>query len=109
MSEPKYRLNPAAFRKNLLQADFMVAEMGLRAQRVAETAEATAHEDTGNYKRRFRVKALRRGGIHEDRAEGRVVNTDPGALSIEFGHVTDGDTYVAGQYTMTSALDAAGD
>lgn len=103
-----YRLNRAAFRRHVLQADFMVAEMGVRAHRVRDVAEAIAPIETGAYKRRFRVKTLRRGGIHKDRAEGRVINTDPAALSIEFGHVTDSDTFVAGHYTLTHAIDAAG-
>lgn len=105
----KYRLNPAGFRRNLLQADFMMAEMGLRAQRVREAAEAIAPQETGAYKSKFRVKVLKRGGVHKDRAEGRVINTDKAAMSIEFGHVTEDDTFVAGHYTLTTAIDAAGE
>jgi hypothetical protein len=92
----KYRLDPAGFRRNLLQADFMVAEMHRRAERVKEAAEASAPQDTGEYRSSFKVETVRDGGIHHDRAEGRVVNTDPAALPIEFGHITKAGTFVEG-------------
>lgn len=117
-----YRGSYSGLRRNLLQADFMVAEMERRAQRILEVAEATAPEESGHYKESFRVKTRKRGGYKNDRAEGRVVNTDPAALSIEFGHFTKpgddeeaavpfrrGGTFVDGHYTLTRALDAAGD
>lgn len=104
-----YKLNPAGFRANLLQSDFMAAEMAARAERVKAVAEASAPIETGHYKESFEVKTSKRGGIHNDRAEGRVITTDPAALSIEFGHLTQGGTFVDGHYTLTRALDAAGD
>jgi hypothetical protein len=122
VSGPKYRLNPGAFRRNLLQADFMVAEMLRRAERVKAAAEASAPVSSGKYKTSFRVRVKKRGGIHADRAEGIVSSSDKGALAIEFGHFTRpsqgaeaavpfrrGGTFVDGHYTLTRALDAAGD
>jgi NOL1/NOP2/fmu family ribosome biogenesis protein len=116
----KYKLLPAQFRKNLLQADWMVAEMRARAEKVKAAAEAIAPIETGAYKRRFRIRTRKRGGIHNDRAEALVVNTDPAAMSIEFGHTSNGEYvngvrvhgashFVDGHYTLTTALDAAGE
>lgn len=104
----QYKLLPAQFRQNLLQADWMVAEMRARAEKVKTAAEAAAPIETGAYKQRFRIRTRKRGGIHKDRAEALVVSTDPAAMSIEFGHSAHGE-HVDGHYTLTKALDAAGE
>jgi hypothetical protein len=104
-----YRLNPGNFRREVLQADWMMAEVESRAQRGLVFAEATAPRETGAYSTRFRVRVRKNGGIHKDRAEALLVNTDPAALSIEFGHFTaNRTTFVPGHHTLTRALDAMG-
>jgi len=51
---------------------------------VEATGTATAPEDTGDYKSRFRVEVRRGPG----RTVVRVVNDDPAALAIEARHGT---------------------
>jgi hypothetical protein len=121
-----YRLHPGNFRKEILQADWMLAEVEARANRGLAFAEATAPRDSGKYSSSFRVRVRKNGGIHKDRAEALLVNTDPAALSIEFGHFerrsngrfasgsaddapvpfARGGTFVPGHHTMTRAIDA---
>lgn len=103
-----YRLNPAAFREELLKSEFMAAEVEAHAERIRAVAEATSPVDTGQYASSFRVESTREGGIHRDRVSASVVNDDPAALSIEFGHVAPDGRVVPGHYTLTRALDAAG-
>lgn len=110
---PNYRLDPVAFREELLNADWMVGEMLGRAEAGLAVAEATApvsgepdDEHRGRYKASFSVDARKHGGIHGDRAEGILSSDDPAALSIEFGHVTAEGRVVEGSYTLTRATDA---
>ena len=122
----RYRLNRGNFRREVLQADWMLAEVEARAQRGLAAAVATAPRDSGKYSSSFRVRVRKNGGIHKDRAEARLVNTDPAALAIEFGHFERrsngrfsqgsaddaaapfrrGGEFVPGHHTMTRAMDA---
>lgn len=94
----KYTLHPAAFREELLNADWMVAEMHSRASRAKEIAISTAPFDPDDtdgvhYKESFTVSAGKNGGREHDRAYGRLENSDTGdtaadstALIVEFGN-----------------------
>lgn len=84
----------------LLRADFIVADMIARAERVKAVAEAYAPVDAesdhpGRYKESFKVsggvRAGKRGG-RTRRAYGRVTNTAPEAFWVEYGR---------GEYTTT--------
>lgn len=83
----------------MLCADFMIAEMDVRAHRVMAQAIATApvdedldDEHRGRYKARFKVTSgIRPGsrGGRKRRAFGRVTNDAPEAIDVEFGtHTT---------------------
>lgn len=108
MGRVTYKLFRANFRREVLQAEFMLAEMEYRAGKVKDTAEAIAPVDTGRYSRSFRVRGIRNGGIHRDRAAGVVYNTDPAAVIIEYGSTRQNGTRVPGHYTLTTAMSAAG-
>jgi hypothetical protein len=74
----------------MLNADFMAAEMLARAERGKAFAESTApfdatSKDGGHYRDSFTVAAGTRGGPKADRAFGRVTNTDEAAFFIEVG------------------------
>ncbi len=105
---PTYKLNYGGFRRDVLKADFMLAETEYRSGKVRDTAEDIAPRDTGRYSRSFRVRASRNGGVNRDRAAGIVYSTDPGAAAIEFGSTRPDGTRIAGHYTLTTAMDAAG-
>jgi hypothetical protein len=78
----------------MLNSDFMVAEMGRRAALVRAHAEGTApvydgkryDPHRGQYKESFSDGAFPFGGIHHDRAEGWVENSAPHALYVEYGN-----------------------
>jgi hypothetical protein len=84
-----YHHDYEAFRANVLKADWMLEEMLVRAERVLVRAETTApfdiqDEDGTHYRDCFVLS----GGFREDRAYGRVSNTDmPTALFVEYGTV----------------------
>lgn len=94
--------------RELLNSDFMKAEMLARAEKVKAAAEAAAPvmEDgphPGRYKAAFTVSAGTHGGEHHDRAFGRVENHAPEAFYVEYG------TRNNPRYrTLGRALDAAG-
>jgi hypothetical protein len=77
----------------MLRSDFLEAEMGRRAQRVADLAVASApvyggpDEDPhrGRYKESFSVSTTGRGGWKKDRAAGIVTNDAPEAVFVEYG------------------------
>lgn len=100
-----YHHDYAAFRANVLKADWMAAEMYERALRVKARAEATAPFDPNDpdlvhYRDNFDATA----GLREDRAYGRVSNSDmPTALFVEFGTKNN-----PRHRTLGNALDAAG-
>jgi hypothetical protein len=102
----EYHHDYAAFRRNVLKADWMAAEMYERALRVLARAEATAPFDADDpdlvhYRDHFSATA----GLRTDRAYGRVSNDDmPTALFVEFGTKNN-----PRHRTLGNALDAAGD
>ena len=93
----------------MLNADFMVAGMLGRAEKVKTAAEAAApfdpnSKDGTHYKDSFSVSAKAHGGFDNDRAAGTVTNTDEAALWIELGSV-----HITKHRTLGTALDAARD
>lgn len=75
----------------MLNAPWMVADMHARAERVKVRAEATAPYDRNDpdgihYRDAFEVESGKHGGVHHDRAYGRVTNTDQAALAVEYGN-----------------------
>lgn len=95
------RLDPAAFRAELLNAPWMVAEMDRRAVKAFEFAEAAAPVDTGEYKRSFFVRSGTNGGVNNDRAFAELDNTAPDAVFVEYGNGK-----ADGQHIMHRAMDA---
>lgn len=100
-----YHHDYAAFRANVLKADWMAAEMYERALRVKARAEVTApffaeDPDLEHYRDAFSATA----GLREDRAYGRVTNDDKAAVFVEFGTKNN-----PRHRTLGNALDAAGD
>ena len=105
----------------MLRADFMVEEMGRRAQAVMDQAVATAPVYTGTggdphrgrYKDSFSVHTTDHGGWKGDRAAGIVTNDAPEAIFVEYAskHRTEhGIREQAGHHTLLNALySAAGD
>lgn len=95
-----------AFGEAVLCSPEMVAEMHRRAERVKDAAEATApvYEQgphPGRYKESFEVTS----GVKEGktrRAYGRVTNTAPEAIYVEYGN-----TNTPRHRTLGHALDAA--
>lgn len=74
--------------REMLNSDEMVAEMHLRAERVAEAARAISpisDEADQHYIDSFEVSSGKNGGLNHDRAYGRVTNTSDHAAYIEFG------------------------
>jgi len=99
-----YRLNPAAFRELVLNAEWMVAEMAARAERGKEFAMSVAPDAPPygeGYIASFEVESGRDGGIHGDRAYGRLSNGDDAARYVEFGTPT-----IQPHHVLTRALDA---
>jgi hypothetical protein len=88
----------------MLRSPEMQAEMRRRADKVARRAEAFAPVDSGQYKSSFTVSSGARGGLRRDRAYGRVTNTAPHAVFVEFGSST-----VHAHQTLRRAMRAAGD
>lgn len=109
-----YRLDPGLFRQHVLNADFMVAAMAERGEKVKALAEATAPVDAGGahpgrYRDSFHLEVGKDGGIHGDRAYATVFNdaeTDDGqslAVFVEYGTENN-----PAHHTMLRALDALG-
>jgi hypothetical protein len=108
-----YKLNRAAFREELLNADWMVAHMAGIAERAREIAVETAPFDPADpdgqhYKERFTVSSGKQGGIHHDRAYGRLENDDTTpdgfnvAAAVEFGN-----SRTPAHHTVYNAVEAA--
>lgn len=113
----KYRHNYEAFGAAVLRSPEMLAEMARRAEAVKAVAASTAPFDPSSpdgthYKDSFRVEVVDHGGVHHDRAEGRVINDDPAAFFIEFGTVHESKDGKVGRTpkhrTLGRALDSAG-
>lgn len=127
----RYRHNYEAFGRLVLRSEGMRAAMATRAERIKKRFEETApvgppYEDddhAGRFRDSAEVDSGTAGGPNNNRAFGRVTVNDPAALSIEFGHHVErgpggqfaergtGKEYpfIEGSYTLTRALDAAGD
>ena len=93
----------------MLNADFMVADMLHRAEQVKAAAEAIApfdphSKDGSHYKDSFSATAAAHGGAKKDRAAGTVTNTDDAAFYIEYGNV-----HVTKHRVLGKSLDAACD
>lgn len=101
----KYTHDYGAFDELVLKAEFMVAEMRSRGDKVKEAAEASAPRRTGKYAESFTVTARADGGIRGNRAEAIVENDAPDAIYVEFGNGHEGTAH----HTLLRALDAAGD
>jgi hypothetical protein len=102
-----YRLNRAGFRKNLLNAEFMRAEMERRALRAKEFAESIAPDAPPigeGYIASFEVESGTEGGIHHDRAYATLRNTSEHARYVEFGNGHEGTAH----HVLTRALDVMG-
>lgn len=110
----EYRLDPEAFRREVLNSDFMLAEMTARGERVKAAGEASAPVDThgahpGRYRDSFHLEVGKDGGVHDDRAYAIVSNdaqTDDGqslAVFVEYGTENN-----PAHHTLLRALDAAG-
>lgn len=91
----KYRQSYRGIGQMLIMPEIQL-EMLVRAHAVADFAEATAPVDTGSghpgrYKASFEVSGgIRRGARATDRhrrAYGRVTNTAPEALFVEYGTI----------------------
>lgn len=104
-----YHHDYAAFDRLVLAADWMVAEMLVRGERVLARAELTApfdieDEDGTHYRDSFVLKAGVRD-LPTRRAYAEVSNHDmPTALFVEYGN-----TNTPRHRTLGNALDAAGD
>lgn len=97
----------------MLTADFMVAEMKRRAERVMALAIATAPTDVRDkdgeyYRDHFKVESGVRRRV-TNRAYGRVVNDHSAALSIEFGTGDPKGHRTPRHRTLGNALSAAGE
>lgn len=95
-----YRLNPVAFRAELLNAPWMVAEMDRHAVKGFEFAESVAPVDTGAYKSSFFIRSGTNGGVHHDRAFAELDNTADDAVFVEYGNGKQD-----GQHVMHRAMD----
>jgi hypothetical protein len=119
MAGSKMEFSYEGIGENILRADYMVAEMGRRAQAVMDEAVATApvyegREDDphrSRYKESFSMHTTDHGGSKGNRAAGIVSNDAPEAVFVEFG-TKPGRFHPAGQRahaTLRNALHAAGD
>lgn len=101
-----YRLDRAAFRQHLLNAEWMVAEMQQRAERGQAFAESVAPDAPPygeGYVASFDVEAGRDGGVHHDRAYATLSNSDDAAVYLEFG-----TERTEAHHILTRSLDVMG-
>lgn len=92
----------------MLRADFMLAHMVERAERVKLLGEVIApydpkDKDGHHYRDDFEVVPQKRGGYKNDRACGRVQNVNKAAFFVEWGTKNN-----PRHRTMGRALHAAG-
>ena len=113
----RYNHDYAAFGRNVLNAEWMEAEMLRRAEQGKVFAEAHApydpqDADGEHYRDAFSVSSGKHGGLHKDRAYGRLTNDNSAAALVEFGRPAgvdkNGRAYPAQERhrTLGSALDA---
>lgn len=103
-----YHLDYAAFGEHVLNAEWMVAHMRGRAERMKAFALGISPFDSDDadgrhYVEGFEVDAHAHGGVHHDRAVGILRNTDSSAVFVEFGNVNTPEHAI-----LRKALDAAG-
>jgi hypothetical protein len=103
-----YHLDYRAFGEHVLNAEWMVAHMAERAERMKAFAIAISpfdpdDPDGQHYVDAFEVDAHTHGGVHHDRAVGILRNTDHAALAVEYGNANTPEHAV-----LRKALDAAG-
>lgn len=86
-SKSYYEHNYRAFGREVLQAEFMQRVMRSRAVAIQARAQQMAPVDTGEYAESFEVSdGVRATGARGTRrAYGRVTNTAPHAMAVEFG------------------------
>lgn len=78
----------------MLNAPWMEAAMRQLIEPAKPVAEGLApvgklsdgDQTPGSYKADFHIESGRCGGVHHDRAYGRLVNNDPNAFMVEFGN-----------------------
>ena len=87
----------------LLKEDGVQAELTVAAEGILQRAEelAAQHIDSDRYRSSLRVRNVPGKSGVRDRL---VESTDPGAVPIEYGHLTRGGRYVPGQYILTRAI-----
>ena len=105
-----YHHNYKAFGAEVLNASWMVVEMRARIERVAALAQSIApfdpnDKDGDHYRDHFSVDSGTHGGIHHDRAYGRLTNDHVAAMAIEFGSYGKYGR-IPGHRTLGKALDA---
>lgn len=104
----RYRHDYAAFDREVLCADWMVAEMAARAEKVLARAVETAPVDVdgkhpGLYKASMKTESgIKTSANGHKRAYGRVSNDAPYAVFVEFGGKA-----TPRHRTLGNALDAA--
>jgi len=81
----KYKHDYKAFRIEVLQADFMLEDMGARAKRGLAEAEAISPHDSGEYAESFEAGSEIRRGNGKPRAVGYLRNTSDHAEFVEYG------------------------
>lgn len=107
MANVRYKKNYAGIGE-MINEPWMVADMHVRAERVAAVAESTAPvfetgPHPGRYKAGFRVTSGSHGGLNGDRAFGRVTNAEPESFHAEYGTVNN-----PAHHTLGAALMAGG-
>lgn len=93
----------------MLCADFMVADMHARAEKIAAEARATSPvgpaKDGNHYIDSFEVSSHVREGDSR-RAEGVVTNTSQHAAAIEFGNHRTRKETIGAHHVLGRAIDA---
>jgi hypothetical protein len=116
MAGSKMSFSYDAIGSEILRADFMVAHMKDRAERMLTAAWDRApvyagddkDEHRGRYRASLRVETTSHGGAKGNRASASVVADSPEAVFVEFGHRAHGKIPAQdGQHVLGSALMAA--
>lgn len=111
-----YRLDTAAFRALVLNPSWMVSNMHSRAEAAEELFHGIApvgtpidgDDDPGTFRDSVVVTSGVNGGVHSDRAFGRLTSHDPRALSKEYGHTAANGRFVEGSHALVRSMDAMG-
>lgn len=84
-SRSYYEHKYGAFGNQVLRVDFMKSQMRFRAAKIMVSAQAMSPVETGEYKASFEIESGVRQTGRTRRAYGRVSNTAPHAMAVEFG------------------------